>query len=320
MKTKIAAVFAALILWLAGSAAAQSDFPNKPVRLIVPFPPGTAADYVGRMIAEKWSAAWGQPVVIDNVPGAAGTIGLAKLAKSAPDGYAIGLPGDAATVVNISLMANLPYHPLRDLAPIMQVGAPPNLLVVNKDLPVKTVAELLALARARPGKLSYASSGVGTSQHLGGEFLASMTGIDIVHVPYKDSYFNDLISGRVDFAFANTVIALPQVRAGSVRAVAVSSAKRAASVPDLPPVGDTVQGFAVTPWFGLVAPTGTPPAIIAKIHAETARALADPELRAKLADRGFEIIGGTTEEFRALIAAEVPRISALLKSRGLNPQ
>jgi tripartite-type tricarboxylate transporter receptor subunit TctC len=319
MKSLVVAACAA-ILCAVGSAAAETDYPTKPVRLIVPFPPGTAADYVGRLLAEKWSAAWGQPVVIDNVPGAAGTIGLAKLAKSPPDGYAIALPGDAATVVNISLMANLPYDPRRDLAPIMQVGAPPNLLVVNKELPAKNVAELIALARARPGKLTYASSGIGTSQHLGGEFLAAMTGIDIVHVPYKDSYFADLISGRVDFAFANTVIALPQVRAGAIRALAVSSAKRAAIVPDLPPVSDTVPGFAVTPWFGLVAPAGTPPAIIAKIHAETARALADPELRAKLADRGFEIAGGTPEEFRALIASEVPRIAALLQSRGLKPE
>lgn len=319
MKAIVAAVLAVFIC-AAGSAAAQTDYPTKPVRLIVPFPPGTAADYVGRLLSEKWSAAWGQPVVIDNVPGAAGTIGLAKLAKSPPDGYTIGLPGDAATVVNISLMANLPYDPRHDLAPIMQVGAPPNLLIVNKDLPAKDVAELIALARARPGKLTYASSGIGTSQHLGGEFLAAMAGIDIVHVPYKDSYFNDLISGRVDFAFANTVIALPQVRAGNVRALAVSSAKRAATVPDLPPVGDTVPGFAVTPWFGLLAPAGTPPAIIAKIHAETARALADPELRAKLSDRGFEIAGGSTEEFRALIASEIPRIATLLQSRGLKPQ
>jgi tripartite-type tricarboxylate transporter receptor subunit TctC len=319
MKAIVAALLAALVC-AAGPVAAESAYPTKPVRLIVPFPPGTAGDYVSRLIAEKWSAAWGQPVVIDNVPGAAGTIGLAKLAKSPPDGYAIGLPGDAATVVNISLMANLPYDPRRDLAPIMQVGAPPNILVVNKDLPAKNVAELIALARARPGKLTYASSGVGTSQHLGGEFLAAMAGIDIVHVPYKDSYFSDLISGRVDFAFANTVIALPQIQAGAVRALAVSSAKRAAIVPDLPPVGDTVPGFAVTPWFGLVAPAGTPPAIIAKIHAETARALADPELRAKFAERGFEIAGGTTEEFRALIASEIPRIATLLQSRGLKPQ
>jgi tripartite-type tricarboxylate transporter receptor subunit TctC len=319
MKGIVAAVFAA-VFCLAGAAGAQTDYPNKPIRLIVPFPPGTAADYVGRLLAEKWSAAWGQPVVIDNVPGAAGTIGLAKLAKSAPDGYTIALPGDAATVVNISLMADLPYDPLRDFAPIMQVGAPPNLLVVNKDLRAGNVAELIALTKAQPGKMSYASSGVGTSQHLGGEFLAAMTGIDIVHVPYKDSYFADLISGRVDFAFANTVIALPQVKSGSVRALAVSSARRAAVVPDLPPVGDTVAGFAVTPWFGLLAPAGTPPAVVAKIHAESARALADPALRAKLAATGFEIIGGTSEEFRTLIASEVPRISALLKSRGLKPQ
>ena len=317
MMAKIAALLVAL--FLINSAAAETAYPTKPVRLIVPFPPGTAADYVGRLLAEKWSAAWGQPVLIDNVPGASGTIGLAKLTKAPPDGYTIALPGDAATVVNVSLMGNLPYDSLRDLAPIMQVGAPPNLLVVNKKLPARDVAELLDLARGLPGKLSYASAGIGTSQHLGGEFLAAMTGIHIVHVPYKDSYFSDLINGRVDFAFANTVIALPHVRAGSVRALAVSSAKRAGIAPELPPVGDTVPGFAVTPWFGLVAPAGTPPAIVAKIQGETARALADADLKAKLADRGFEIIGGTSEEFRTLIVSEVPRIASLIKSRGLKP-
>ena len=318
MMRRLAVILAAL-LCLVTPAAAQSDYPNKPIRLIVPFPPGSAADYVGRLIAEKWYGNWGQPVVIENVPGAAGTIGLAKLAKSAPDGYTLALPGDAATVVNVSLM-DLPYDPLRDFAPIMQVGAPPNLLVVNKDLPARDVAELIALAKARPGKLSYASSGVGTSQHLGGEFLAAMTGIDIVHVPYKESYFVDLISGRVDFAFANTVIALPQVKSGAVRALAVSSAKRAKVVPELPPVADTVPGFAATPWFGLLAPAGTPQEIIAKIHAATARALDDREVQAKLADSGFEIIASSTEDFRALIAREVPRIGALVKSRGLKPQ
>lgn len=240
--------------------------------------------------------------------------------QAKPGGYTLALPGDAATVVNTSLMGYLPYDSIRDLAPIMPVGAPPNLLLVNKDLPVKNVAELIAFARSRPGKLTYASSGIGTSQHLGGEFLAAMTGIDIVHVPYKDTYMSDLIAGRVDFAFTNTVTALPQVRTGAIRALAVSSANRAAIAPDLPPVGDTVPGFAVTPWFGLVAPAGTSPAIIAKVHAATVRALADSELRAKFADRGFEIIGGTTEQFRALIGIEIPRIADLVKSRGLKTQ
>ena len=320
MKAACAAWLAIAVSFAVQPALAQADYPSKPVHLIVPFPPGSAADYAARLVAEKLSAAWGQPVVIDNIPGASGTIGLGRLAKSAPDGYTIAMPGDAATVVNVSLMGNLPYDPIRDLAPITQLGAPPNLLVVNNDLPAKSVAELIALARARPGKLSFASSGIGTSQHLGGELLAAMTGIDIVHVPYKDSYMSDLMAGRVDFAFPNTVIALPQVRAGTIRALAVTSAKPASVAPGLPPVADTVTGFAATPWFGLVAPAGTPPAIIAKIYAEISRALADPELRGKLTERGFEIIASPPEEFRALIGTEVPRIAALVKSRGLKPQ
>jgi tripartite-type tricarboxylate transporter receptor subunit TctC len=303
------------------AAAAQADYPNKPVRLIVPFPPGNPADLAARLLGERWSAAWGQPVVIENMPGAAGTIGVARVAKMAPDGYTMVLSGDAAAVTNITLMPNLGYDTRRDFAPISQIGGTPNLLVVRKDLAATDVASLIALARREPGKLTYASTGIGTSQHLGGEILCQMTGIDMVHVPYKDSYVNDLIAGRVDMGFANTVISLQQARAGSIRALAVSSAHRIAVAPDVPTVAEAgVPGFNVTPWFGLLAPAGTPPAIVAKVHAETAKALSDPALRARLEERGFELTVTTPEEFAALLRSEIPRLAEVIRSRGIKAQ
>jgi tripartite-type tricarboxylate transporter receptor subunit TctC len=306
---------------LARGAAAQTDYPSKPVRVIVPFPPGNPADFATRLLAERWSAAWGQPVVVDNVPGAAGTIGVARAAKAAPDGYTLVMSGDAAAVVNITLMPTLGYDTRRDLAPISQIGSTPNLLVVRKDLPATDVASLVALARREPGKLTYASTGIGTSQHLGGEILYHMTGIDMVHVPFKDSYVNDLIAGRVDMGFANTVISLQQVRAGTIRALAVSSAHRIAVAPDVPTVAESgVPGFNVTPWFGLLAPVGTPAAVIAKVHGETVKVLSEPAMRARFEERGFELFVTSPEEFAALLRSEIPRIAELLRSRGIKPQ
>lgn len=197
LKAAFAAALLACLPLAAGDAVAQ-DYPARPIRIIVPFPPGNPADLAARLLAERWLAAWGQPVVIDNVPGAAGTIGVARAAKAAPDGYTLVLSGDAAAVTNVSLMGNLSYDPRRDFAPIMQVGSTPNLLVVRKDLPARNVVELVALARQQPGKLTYASTGIGTSQHLGGEILSQMTGIEMTHVPYKELYINDLMASRVD--------------------------------------------------------------------------------------------------------------------------
>jgi tripartite-type tricarboxylate transporter receptor subunit TctC len=305
----------------ARAMAQQQDWPTKPVRLVVPFGPGGPADLAGRLMAEKWTAAWGQPVVIDNVPGAAGTIGVARVAKAAPDGYSLVFSGDAAAATNVVLMPNLGYDTRKDLAPIMQVGSTPNLLVVRKDLPANNVTELIALARKQPGKLTYGSTGIGTSQHFCGEILCQMAGIDMVHVPYKELYTNDLIAGRIDMGFANTVTTLQHVRAGSIRALAVSSAHRIAMAPDVPSVAEQgLPGFNVTPWFGLLAPAGTPATIVNKVHAEAAKAIADPVLRAKLEERGFEIIANTPQQFAALLEAEIPRLAELIKARGIKAQ
>ena len=321
MKRRILIAGGAALALAGRSAGAQQDYPNKPIRVIVPFPPGNPADLAARLIGEKWSAAWVQPVVIDNVPDAAGTIGVARAAKAAPDGYTLVLSGDAAAVTNISLMPNLSYDTRKDLAPITQVGSTPNLLVVRKDLPANNIAELVALARQQPGKLTYASTGIGTSQHLGGEILCQLAGIDMLHVPYKDLYINDLMAGRVDMGFANTVTSLQQARAGTIRAIAVSSAHRIAVAPDVPTVAEQgVPGFNVTPWFGFFAPAGTPAAIVAKIHAEAIKAIGDPALRARLEERGFEIIANTPQAFEAFLRTDIPRIAELIRIRGIKPQ
>jgi tripartite-type tricarboxylate transporter receptor subunit TctC len=307
------------------AAAAQSssgvpDYPVKPVRVIVPFPPGNPADYAARVLGERWSAAWGQPVVIDNVPGAAGTIGVARAAKAPADGYTVVMTGDAAAVTNVTLMPNLPYDPRRDFAPIMQVGTTPNLLVVRKDLPANNVMELVELARRQPGKLTYGSTGVGTSQHLGGEILCQMTGIEITHIPYKEPYINDLIAGRIDMGFANTVTSLQQVRAGSIRAIAISSIRRAAVAPDVPTVDESgVKGFNVTPWFGLMAPAGTPSDVVAKIHRQSAEALRDASIKAQFDQRGFDIIASNPGQFAELLKTEIPRLAEVIKSRAIKP-
>lgn len=253
--------------------------------------------------------------------GAAGTIGVARAAKAAPDGYTLVLSSDAAAVTNITLMPALSYDTRKDLAPITQVGSTPNLPVVRKDLPVNNVMELVALARKQPGTLTFGSTGIGMSQHLGGEILCQMTGIDMVHVPYKEPYINDLIAGRVDMGFANTVTSLQQVRAGSIRAIAVSSAQRIAVAPDVPTVAESgVLGFNVTPWFGYLAPAATPPAVVAKLHAAAIEALADPVLRGKLEERGFEIIANTPQQFEAFLKSDIPRIAEVIRSRGIKAQ
>ena len=321
LKRRVVVAGAASLVFPGHDAGAQQDYPAKPVRLIVPFPPGNPADLAARLIGEKWSAEWGQPVVIDNVPGAAGTIGVARAAKAAPDGYTLVLSGDAAAVTNISLMANLSYDTRKDFAPITQVGSTPNLLVVRKDLPANNIGELVELARKRPKSLTYASTGIGTSQHLCGEILCQLMGIEMLHVPYKDSYINDLIAGRIDMGFANTVISLQQARAGTIRAIAVSSAHRVTVARDVPTVAESgVPGFNVTPWFGFLAPAGTPATIVEKIHTATIKAVTDKTLRVKLEERGFEIIANTPREFEAVLRSEIPRIADLIRLRGIKSE
>jgi len=305
---------------MAGHVAAQSNYPEKPIRIIVGFPPGGgSSDPVARLLGPKFAEAWGQPVVIDNVPGAAGTIGADRVAKAAPDGHTLGLLSTAQMVVRPSLY-KLPYDSVKDFAPISLVSMTPSILVVHNAVPAKNVRELVALAKARPGELTFASPGSGSPVHLCGELLKSMAGIDIQHIPYKGGAILDVVGGRVTMMFTAPSTALPLVREGKLRALAVTSLQRSPAIPDLPTMDESgYRGFESTIWSGLLAPAGTPATIVHKLHLETVRALALPDVRAKLADLGFEIIGNSPDEFAMVIKSEIPKWAKLIKESGIKP-
>ncbi|HEY4137833.1 MAG TPA: tripartite tricarboxylate transporter substrate binding protein, partial [Casimicrobiaceae bacterium] len=265
-------------------ATGQSTYPTKPVRLVVPFPAAGTTDIIARATAQKLSEAWGQQVIVDNRPGAAGNIGSELVAKSAPDGYTL-LMGTVGThAINPSLYAKMPYDHVKDFAPVILVAGVPNVLVVNPELPVKSVPELIAYAKANPGKLNFASSGSGTSIHLSGELFKAMTGVQMTHVPYKGSApaLTDLVGGQVQLMFDNLPSSLAFIKAGKLRAIAVTSKARAAALPDVPTVAESIPGFEASSWFGILAPAGTPPDIIARINGEVTRWLATPEAKDKL--------------------------------------
>lgn len=314
------ALFLAVVV--SGGAAAQSSYPEKAVRIITNAP-ASLPDNVVRVVGQKLSELWGKPVVIENVAGAAGNVAAERVAKSAPDGHTLLFIGDAAVTTNVALYQSMPYDPLKDFAPVSMVADSVNILVVHPEVPAKSVAELVALAKAQPGKITFASAGLGTSQHLGGELLKSMAGIDILHVPYKGMgpLLPDLLSGRVMMQFGNISTFLPLIREGKVRGIAVSSLKRAPQVPDLPTMDESgFPGFAVTAWVGALAPAGTPEAIVAKIHQDIVHVLAMPDLRDKMMDMGF-IIGGTTPQaFAAQIKSEIETKGKLVRDSGAKPQ
>ncbi len=308
----------ALLLMPVG-ASAQTNYPEKPVRVVAPFPAGSGADISARIVTQKLSELWAKPVVVENVPGAAGSVGAERVAKSAPDGYTLLFSGDAAMTTNVSLYSKLAYDPLRDFAPIMNFVETPNILIVHPSLPVKTVKELVALAKSRPGEITYASAGSGTSQHLGGALLANRAGVDLSHVPYKDGAvaMSDVIGGRVTMFFGNTLFAMPQVRAGKVRAIAASSLKRIPVVPELPTIAESgYPGFEAVAWFGLLAPSGTPAAIITKLQQDAARVIAMPDVRNKYTENGGIVVGNTPAEFAAQIKAEIIAKGNLVRASG----
>ena len=310
---------AATILACPSNASAQVQWPTREVRLISPFAAGSGGtDAVARLMAEKLREIWSQPVVMENVPGAAGTIGVGKLARSAPDGHTIVLSGDAAIVVAPSMYKSLSYDPLRDLAPIIQIGRTSNLLVVNKDGPA-SLKELVARAKEKPGTLTFNSTGFGTSQHMGYEQLKRMAAIDIVHVPSRGQTAPDILGGHVTASFMNILVALPHVKAGSLRALGASGSERAPAAPDVPTVAEQgYPGFDATPWFGFFAPAGTPDPIIRKINSDVAKALADATFRAKLEQFGMELEKSSTpESFAAFIKREIPRIGEIVKASGI---
>jgi tripartite-type tricarboxylate transporter receptor subunit TctC len=313
----IANLFCALLVLLAAqTASAQSSFPNRPIKILIGFTPGTAPDVVARILADRFAADWGAPVVIENVPGAGSNIATGYVAKATADGYTLLMGGNGALVINPSLFETLPFDPQKDFAPISQIFIAANVLVLPPEQPVKSVADLVALAKAQPGKLSYAHAGVGTSQHLAAELFKYMAHVDIKGVPYRGTtaFMPDLLANRITMSFANITNAMPLVREGKLRALAISSIKRSALAPDLPTMAESgYPGFEAVPWFGLLAPSGTPQEVIDKIHDETVKVMALPEVRKKFEELGIEAVGNTPAEFAAVIKKETPEWAKVIK-------
>ncbi len=317
----LAVMFAASAIVTAGNAAAQPSYPERPVRFVVSFPPGSQVDTVARLLGQKFAEAWGKPVLVDNAAGAAGNIAADRVAKAAPDGYTLGLLAKAPLVINPSLY-KLAYDPVKDFAPVSQVAASPNMLVVHNAVPARNVQELIKLARARPGELTFASGGSGSGNHMAAELLKSVAGLDIRHIPYKGvvAAIPDLLGGRVTMMFSPIAVVLPAVREGKLRALAVTSLRRSSAAPELPTIAESgFPGFEVTAGYGLLAPARTPAAIVGKLHLETVKALALPDLRAKLADLGLEGIGNSPDEFAAIIRSEIPKWAKVIRESGMKP-
>jgi tripartite-type tricarboxylate transporter receptor subunit TctC len=319
MKRLIVAALAAGMALCALTASAQAPYPNRPVRIVVPFAAGGTTDILARALAQKLTEALGQSFIVDNRPGAGGNIGAELVAKSAPDGYTL-LMGTVGThAINPSLYKVMPYDHVKDFAPVVLVAGVPNVLEVNPSVPVQTVAELIAYAKANPNKLNFASSGSGTSIHLSAELFKSMTGVQMQHVPYKGSApaLQDLVGGQVQLMFDNLPSSLALIKAGKLRPLAVTSTTRAAVLPDVPTVAEAgVPGFEASSWFGLLAPAGTPPAIIAKLNAEANRWLSSPDAKEKLLAQGANAAGGSPEDFARHIAAETIKWAKVVKDSG----
>ena len=308
-----------LAFGLVQHAAAQTNWPEKPVKLVVGFTAGSATDVTARLFAQKFTEAWGQPVVVENIAGNSGAIGVDRVAKATPDGYTLMWSGNAAITILPSMQA-LPFDPLKDLTPISTSLVMPSVFVVNNDLPVKSIAELIAYAKANPGKLSYGTPGVGTPQHIAGELFAHLAGIKMEHIPYRGANLTDVMSGVVPVGIQNAGAAMPLVRDGRVRGIAVTSLKRTSSAPDLPTLAEQgFPGFEATSWFALMGPAGLPKPIVDKARAESLKALADPELKKKFATMGLDLVGSTPEETRAAIAADIPKWAKVIKDAGIKP-
>jgi tripartite-type tricarboxylate transporter receptor subunit TctC len=297
---------------------AAAGYPARAVRLVVAFTPGGPTDIVGRTVAQKLQEAWGQPVVVDNKPGAGSNIGSDMVAKAAPDGYTL-LLATIANATNMSMYRNMPYDTLRDFAPITQLVSAPSVLVVSPSLPVASLRELIALAKARPGELTFASSGAGGSPHLAGELLKLRAGIDITHVAYKGAApaMTDVISGAVSMGFMTALTAIPHMQTGKLKPIAVAAHQRLAQIAAVPTMAEAgLPDFEVSSWNGLVAPARTPPEIVAKIHRDTVKLLALPEVRERFAAQGADPVGSTPEQFRAYIRAEIDKWERVAKASG----
>jgi tripartite-type tricarboxylate transporter receptor subunit TctC len=312
--------FALLAFCVAYSADAQPAYPNKPVRILVPFPPGGPADALARIFGDNLSQSLGQPFVIENKPGAGGNIGMEQGAKATPDGYTLTLAAVGNLTIAPSLYSKLPYDPAKDYAPISVLATVPNILITAPTVPAKTLRDLITLAKARPGSLNFASPGNGSGAHLAGELLKNMAGIDIVHVPFNGvgPAMTAVLAGDVQLFFAQSSAALQYINTGKVTALGVASAKRMTAAPELPTLAEAgLPNFEVTSWYGLVAPAGTPSAIIERLHSEIVKAVASPDVRVKLAGLGAEPVGNSPAEFAAMQKSEAARWAKLAKEANL---
>jgi tripartite-type tricarboxylate transporter receptor subunit TctC len=313
---KLAPLLLGAVLACSAASAGAQAYPNKPIRMVVTFPPGGAPDTLARLFSEK--SQLGQTVVVENKPGAGGNIGADFVAKSAPDGYTLVMGTVGTHSINGALYSKMPYDMVKDFVPVAHVASAPNLLVVNNDLPVKTVAELIAYLKANPNKLSFGSPGIGTSVHVSGELFKSLTGTSMAHVPYKGRQFAipDLVGGQIQVMFDNMPSALPMAKEGKIRALAQTTAKRSGAAPDVPTVAETVPGFEATTWFAVFAPAGTPGEVVNRINAELQRVFKLPDVQDKLKGIGLETWISSPAELAAFQAAEIVKWAKVVKDSG----
>jgi tripartite-type tricarboxylate transporter receptor subunit TctC len=312
----------ALAAVLAAAPAAAQNYPVKPVRVIVPFTAGGNTDLTARTIGVKLSEVFGQQVVVENRPGGATNIGTELVAKAPPDGYTM-LMGGATNAINMSTQAKPPYDTLRDFAPVILCVKGANLLASHPSVPARTLKELIALAKARPGQLNFASSGLGSSNQMAGELLKMMANINIAHVPYKGNpqAITDAMAGHVEMVFSGVPALIPSIQSGRLRAIAIGSLKRFTAIPEVPTFDESgVKGYEATTWFGLMAPVKTPKDIVGRWNTEVGRILASPDLRSRFLNDGLEPMGGTQEEFTGFIRVEIEKYAKLVKASGMKPQ
>jgi len=306
-----------LSLGIYSSSSAQ-QYPSKPIKIIVPFPVGGIADIYSRLIGNRWTELWGQPVVIENRTGAGGNIGADMVAKAAPDGYTIGIGSIGTHAVNVTLFSKMPFDPVRDFAPISLLLEAEGLLVLHPSVPAQNVAELVALARAKPGGLSFASAGAGTASHLAGELFKAMAKVEMLHVPYKGNVpaITDLLAGQTSLIFATMPTVLPHAKAGKLRALATIGAVRSKAAPEFPTVAETLPGFEVNNWVGFFAPAGTPMDIVRRLNAETDKFMRSREIETRLTNEGARFIPMTPEQFGEFVKAEIAKWAPVVKASG----
>ena len=306
------------VVLIPAAAAADRAYPIKPIRLIVPYAPGGGNDTMARVIGGKLAEAWGQQVIIDNRPGANGLVACEITATATPDGYTLLMANIGSHGINPALYKKIPYDPVKDFAPVSQLGSTANVLVVHPSTPVKNLPELVSLAKAKPGQLTYGSNGAGSSQHLAGVLFGSTFGLNLVHVPYKGTgpVMNDLVGGQITMSFANMVAALPLVRSKRLTPIAVTTLKRSSALPDIPAIAESAPGFEATSWWGVVSTKGTPPDVVNALYREIVKGINAPEVKTFFANAGVEPGGTTPLEFAAFIKSELAKWGKVVKESG----